>query len=185
MPAFNQSFFERGQDIIWMVNQGDADTDITGDWVKLRDYTRVGVLLSKLGTEDVDDLGLQLLQGTDASGGSSKALSLPANSLVMTKTGTLTSQTVWTRTLTTAAIDGLAFGSSVPTGFTRAIADVNTSALLLYCEFEATALDTDNGFDWFTCFIEGDNVNNACLVSVQAILMDGRFPQAVPLSSIS
>lgn len=181
----NCSFFESGHDIIPLCNQADADTDITGDWIKLRDYHRVGVLLAKYGTEDVDDLGLQLLQATDASGTSSKALSLPANSLVMTKTGTLTSQTVWTRTQTTAAIDGMAFGSSVPTGFTRVIADVNTNALLLYAEFEATALDADNGFDWFTIFIEGDNVNNACLVSAWVILQEGKFKQAVPLSAIS
>lgn len=186
MAEFNKSFFERGMDIIPLVNQGDADTDITGDWVKLRDYDRVGVLLAKYGTEDVDDLGLQLLQGTTAAGGDSKALALPANSLVMTKTGTLTSQTVWTRTLAAAAIDGMAFGSSVPTGFTRVIADVNTNALLLYAEFEVqAALDVDGGFDWFTVFVEGDNVNNACLLSVWAILMGGRFPQAVPLSAIS
>lgn len=185
MAEFNRSFYERGQDIVWIVEQADANTDITGDWVKAVHYTRIGILLTKLGTEDVDDLGLQLLQATSAAGGSSKALSLPQNSLVMTKSGTFTSATTWTRTLTTAAIDGMAFGSSVPTGFTRVIADVNTDALQLYAEFEVTALDVDNGFDWVTCFIEGDNVNNACLVSVQAILMGGRFPQATPLSCIS
>lgn len=185
MPSFNASFFERGQDLINLFHQADGDTDITGDWVKLRDYTRVGVLLIKGGSEDVDDLGLQLLQATDASGTSSKALSLPANSLVMTKTGTLTSATVWTRTLTSAAIDGMAFGSSVPSGFTRVIADVNTNPLLLYAEFEVTALDIDSGFDWFTAFVEGDNVNNACLLSAWAVLMDGNYPQAVPLSAIS
>lgn len=183
---YNKSFFERGMDLIPLFNQADADTDITGDWVKLRDYGRVGVLLAKYGTEDVDDLGLQLLQGTDASGGGSKALALPANSLVMTKTGVLTAQAVWTRTQTSAAIDGMAFGSSVPTGFTRVIADVNTAALLLYAEFDVMqAMDVDGGFDWFTAFVEGDNVNNACLLSAWALLMDGRFPQAVPLSAIS
>lgn len=185
MAEFNCSFFERGQDIIPLVNQADIDADVTGDWVKLRDYGRVGVLMAKYGTEDVDDQGMQLLQGTDAAGASSKALSLPQNSLVMTKTGTLTSQNVWTRTLTTAAIDGMAFGSTVPTGFTRVIADVNTNALLLYAEFETTALDADNSFDWFTVFFEGDNCNNAVLVSVWAILMDNRYPQAIPLTSIA
>ena len=182
---FNRSFFEKGNDIINLLQQADANSDLTGDWIKLRDYERVGVLLVKGGTEDVDDLGLQLLQAVDASGTSSKALSLPANSLVMTKTGTITSQTVWTRTITTAAIDGMAFGASVPTGFTRVIADVNTNALHLYAEFETTALDVDNSFDWFTVFVEGDNVDNACLLSAWAILQGGGYPQAVPLSAIS
>lgn len=182
---FNASFFERGMDIIPVVNQSDVDTDVTGDWIKLRDYRRVGVLMAKYGTEDVDDQGMQLLQATSAAGGSSKALSLPQNSLVMTKTGTLTSATVWTRTQTTAAIDGMAFGSSVPTGFTRVIDDVGTNALLLYAEFETTALDADNSFDWFTVFFEGDNCNNSLLISVWAILMEGAYRQHTPLSAIS
>lgn len=182
---FNGSFFERGCDIIPVINQSDLNgTTVTGDWIKLRDYMRVGVLMAKYGSEDVDDTGLQLLQATDAAGTSSKALSLPANGLIMTKTGTLTSATVWTRTLASAAIDGMAFGSAVPTGFTRVIADVNTSPLLLYAEFETTALDADNNFDWFTAYF-GNNVNNACLVSVWAILLDGKYKGAVPLSAIS
>ena len=185
MREFNCGLFERGCDIIPLVNQADANTDITGDWVKLRDYTRVGVLLAKYGSEDVDDIGLQLLQGTDATGGSSKALNLPQGSPIYTKTGTLTGVTVWTRTTAAAAIDGMAIGSSVPTGFTRVIADVDVSPLLLYTEFETTALDVDNAFDWFTVFVEGDNVNNSCLLTVKAILLDGRFPQATPLSAIS
>lgn len=185
MAEFNASFFERGMDIIPLVNQADADTDITGDWIKLTHYTRVGFLMAKYGSDDVDDLGLQFLQATDASGTSSKALSVPANRPIHYKTGTLTSQTVWTQTSSTSAIDGMAFGSSVPTGFTRVVADVNTSPLLLYTEFQSQDLDVDGGFDWVTAFIEGDNVNNACLISVWAILMGGRFPQAVPLSAIS
>ena len=182
---FNCSFFERGQDIIPLVNESDINTDVTGDWVKLRDYTRVGVLMAKYGTEDVINQGMQLLQGTTATGTSSKALSLPQNSLVMTKTGTLTGVEVWTQTRTTAAIDGMAFGATVPTGFTRVIADVNTAALLLYAEFETTALDVDGSFDWFTVFFEGDNASGAVLVSVWAILMDGRFQQSIPLTSIA
>ena len=183
---FNKNFFERGHDIITLFWEQDGNTDITGDWVKLRDYTRVGVLLVKAGTEDVDDLSLQFLQATDASGTSSKALSLPAGGEVYYKTGTITSQTVWTRaTPSTSAIDGIAFGSAVPTGSTRVISDVNTSAVQIYAEFETTALDVDGGFDWFTAFIEGDNVNNTVLLTAQAFLMGGRYMQSVPLSCIS
>jgi hypothetical protein len=184
VPVFNAAFLESGCDIIWLANQADANTDVTGDWIKLRDYTRVGILLSKLGTEDVDDLGLQFLQAT-TNAGTSKALVLPANRPVWYKTGTLTSQTVWTRATSTTDTDGIAFGSSVPTGFTRFAADVNTSALLLYTELLASDLDVDGGYSWMTCFVEGDNVDNACLLSVQALLLGGRFPQAVPLSCIS
>lgn len=182
----NRGFFERGQDIIPLFQEADANTDITGDWVKLRDYARVSVLLCKWGTEDVDDLMLQFLQATDASGTGSKALNFPANGRIKYKTGTLTSQTVWTAvTESTSTIDGIAFGSSVPTGGTRCVSDVNTSALMLIAEFETTALDVDGGFDFFTAFIEGDNVNNTCLLTAFAILSEGRFAGAIPLSAIS
>lgn len=185
MRGPNMGFFERGMDIIPLINQGDGNgAALTGDWVKLTNYSRIGILLAKYGSEDVDDGSLQFLQATDASGTSSKALSLPANRPFWYKTGTLTSQTVWTKTSITSDVDGLAFGSSVPSGSTRAITDVNTSALLLYTELQSSDLDVDNGFDWVTAYL-GNNANNAVLFSAWAILMDGRFMQATPLSAIS
>lgn len=185
----NAGLFENGADLINLFHQTDANgTTITGDWIKLRDYARVGVLLIKGGAEDVDNLGLQFLQGTSAAGGGSKALSLPANRPIWYKTGTLTAQTVWTKTSLSADADGLAFGASVPTGFTRTVADVNTSALLLYTELLSTDLDVEPSdstpFSWFTAYI-GNNVDNACLLSAWAVLMGGGYPQIVPLSSIS
>lgn len=182
----NGNLFEAGIDLVNLFHESDANTDITGDWVKLRDYFKVGVLLIKGGAEDVDDLGLQLLQATDAAGSSSKALNFPANGRIHYKTGTLTSQNVWTAvTPSTSTIDGMAFGSTVPTGFTRVVSDVNTNPLVLFAEFETTALDVANGFDWFTAFIEGDNVNNACLLSCWAVLYGNKYPQAIPLTSIA
>jgi hypothetical protein len=180
----NRSLFNDGLDIINLANQADANTDITGDWVKLRDYPRAYVLLSKFGSEDVDDLGLQLLQATDATGAGSKALSCITRTWY--KTGTLTSQTVWVPgTAIATPTDFVCFGASVPTGATRVVADVNTSPLLLLVEILATDLDVANGFDWFTAFIEGDNVDNSCLITLQAILKDCKFMGALPPSAIS
>jgi hypothetical protein len=185
MSQFNRSFFEAGCDIIPLINQGDGNgAALTGDWIKLRDYDRVGILLAKYGSEDVDDGSLQFLQATDAAGTGSKALSLPANRPIWYKTGTLTSQTVWTKTSLSAAADGLAFGASVPSGHTRAVADVNTSPLLLYTELQAADLDVDNQFDWVTAYL-GNNANNAVLFSAWGILQGGSYPQTVPLSAIS
>ena len=185
MPEFNASFFERGQDFIPVLNQADVNgTTTTGDWIKLRDYDRIGILMAKYGTEDVDDTSLQFLQATAAAGTGSKALSLPANRPIHYKQGTLTSQTVWVQTSITSAVDGIAIGASVPSGSTRVLADVTTDALLLYTELQAQDLDVDGGFDWVTAYF-GNNANNALLISVWAILMGGRFPQAIPLSAIS
>lgn len=189
MPLFNQAFLESGQDIIACINGVDINgTTATGDWIRLRDYTRVGFLLLKYGAEDVDNTGLQFLQATSAAGANSKALSLPANRPIWYKTGVLTAQNTWTKTSLAADADGLAFGASVPSGFTRTIADVNTSALMLYTELLSTDLDVEPSdstpFSWVTAFI-GNNVDNACVVTVLAILQGGRFPQVVPLSAIS
>ena len=186
MAEHNRNLFERGMDIIPCINQSDLNgTTVTGDWIKALHYSRIGVLMAKYGSEDVDDTGLQLLQGTSATGTGSKALSVPANARIFYKTGTLTSQALWTAfAASTSSIDGMAFGSAVPTGFTRVVADVNTAALLLYVDFAVSEMDADGGFNWFTAYF-GNNVNNALLVSVWAVLMGGNYPQAIPLSAIS
>lgn len=182
MALFNQSFLESGCDIVPVINQGDANADLTGDWIKLRDYSRVTVLLAKYGSEQVDTLGLQFLQATDATGAGSKVLN--AGLRYWTKAGTLTAATVWTAGSVTEG-DGLGFGSSLPTGFTRVIADATTLPLLLAVDIQAYDLDINNGFDWFTVFIAGGNVDNACLISVWAILCGGRYQGIAPLSAIS
>lgn len=184
MSTHNAGFFEKGQDIIPLINQGDADTDITGDWVKMRDYDRCTFLIAKYGTEDVDTLGFQVVQATDASGSGVKGVT--AKYVYYTKQGTLTSQTVWTRGQLSTADDILGIGSSAPSGGTLVTSvDVNTDACLLAIELEASMLDVDGGFDWVTIRIEGDEVNNSVLISAWAILHGGAYPQATPLSAIS
>jgi len=186
MGPFNRSFFEAGYDIVNLFHESDGNTDITGDWVKLRDYDRVGLLFVKGGAEDVDDLSFQLLQAKTAAGGNSKALNGFYGARGWYKKGTWTSQNTWTAiTEITTADDQVAVGSAVPSGATRIVADVNTDALQVFIEFETAALDADNDFDWFTVFVEGDNADNAVLLSCWAILMGNRFPQAIPLTSIA
>lgn len=183
MPEFNASFFERGMDYINLVHESDADTDFDTDWFKMRDYERALIIIKKLGSEDVDTLGFQFVQGTDATGAGAKALSV---SRYWRKQGTMTSQTVWTKGELTTADDIVGIGSAAPSGGTLVVAtDVNTDPVILAVEVMATDLDADNGFDWLAVRVEGDEVNNACKVSVDVILMGGRFPQAVPLSAIS
>jgi hypothetical protein len=184
MAEFNDTFFGRGMDIIPLLNQADADTDVDGDWVKLTHYDRALLLIAKYGTEDVDTLGFQIVQATVATGSDAKAVS--ALFPYWYKQGTLTSQTVWTSGRLTTADDILGVGSSAPSGGTLIVGtDTNTSAFLLAIDVQAQDLDVDGGFDWLTIRIEGDEVNNACLISAWAILMGGRFPQTTPLSAIS
>src|SRR6185295_19098183 len=93
MPLFNQSFLEGGCDIIPLVNQGDVNTTLVGDWIKLRDYTRCTVLMAKYGSEQTDTLSIGFVQATSSAGANSKALNV---SRYWTKVGTLTAATVWT-----------------------------------------------------------------------------------------
>lgn len=184
-PTFNMSFFERGMDFINLVHESDANTDFDTDWVKLTNYDRALVIVKKLGSEDVDTLAVQFLQGTTAAGGSAKALTV---SRYWYKTGTMTSQTAWTQGVLTTPDDFIGFGSaasSVAGVSTQIVDDVNTNALIFAVDIQAQDLDVDGGFDWIAVRVEGDEVNNSALISIDVILMGGRFPQIVPLSAIS
>lgn len=183
MAEFNKTFFEAGFDIIPLINQGDADSDITGDWVKMTHYDRCTLLIAKYGTEDVDTLGFQVVQAT-SDGGTAAGVSALYN--YWYKQGTLTSQTVWTSGRLTTADDILGVGSSAPTGGTLVVAsDTNTNAFLLAIDVQREYMDVDGGYDWLTLQVEGDESNNACLISAWAILQGCRFPQLTPLSAIS
>lgn len=180
----NMNFFESGCDIIPLINQGDANTDVTGDWVRMTHYDRATILIAKYGTEDVDTLGFQIVQATDASAGGVKEVT--ALFPYWYKQGTLTSATVWTAGRLTTADDILGVGSAAPTGGTLVVAtDTNTDAFLLAIDVQASDLDIANGFDWLTVRVEGDEVDNSCLISAWAILHGGRFKQLVPISAIS
>lgn len=184
---FNRSLFESGYDIHPLFFEQDGNTDITGDWIKFRNYERAYVLLIKAGSEDVDTGSIAFLQATDNAAAGSKALNCRR---CWYKTGTMTGQGTWTEVIVGDATppvpdDSLAFGSSVTAGSTRVVADVNTDPLYLLCELLAEDMDNDGGFDFFTAFIEGDEVNNTVLYSALAILANGSYPQRVPLTPLS
>lgn len=177
------TFFEAGCDIHPLVWQSDANSDVAMDWVSLKNYDRCLLLFTKLGSEDVDDLGIEVKQATDTAGTGSKALAV---SKCWYKTGTMTAQGTWTEVNVGSgtADDFISFGASVPSGATRVVADVNTNALLLAIEVKADDLDVNGGFNSISATVEGDNVDNACLVSCIAVLHDGYLPRAIPASPL-
>lgn len=180
----NQTLFESGIDVHPFFFQQDGDTDITGDYFSMRDYGRLNVLLIKAGSEDVDTGSISFLQATDASGSGAKALNCRR---CWYKIGTMTGQGTWTAVTVGSGTpdDSLAFGSSATAGSTLVTSDVNTSPLYLLCEILAEDLDVANGFKFVTVFMEGDEVNNACLYSCLGILSGGNFQSAVPLSPLA
>lgn len=179
---FNGTLFEHGCDIVNLFHEQDVNTDKTGDWISMKNYTDAYILLVKGGAEDVDDIGIELQQASDSSGTGAKALT---SKEAWYKSGTWTSQATWTDCGITTADDQLGFGSSLPSGFTRAVADVNTSAFQLLVRIKAHDMDVSGGFKFFTAFVAGANVDNSCLVSIWAFLCGGRYPQQIPLTCIS
>lgn len=177
------SFFESGCDVHPLVWQADANSDVTMDYVSMRNYDRCLLLFTKLGSEDVDDLGLEVKQATDTSGTSLKALPIQR---CWYKTGTMTAQGTWTEVSVGSGVpdDFLAFGATVPSGATRILADVNTNPLLLAVEVKADDLDVNNGFTAITATVAGANADNSCLVSCFAILHDSFHPRAIPASPL-
>lgn len=189
---FNRTLLEGG-DIHPLFWEQDANTDIVGDWINARDYLRMYVLMHKAGTEDVDDLGLQILQATSAAGAGAKAMAVGQ---CWYKTGVMTAQGLWIRTGFSTPADFLGFGTSLgaagvggatydTTAEARVVADVNTDALSLLVEILPTDFDIANGFKYFTAHLEGDNVNNTCLISALAILQQSEYAGAIPLNPLT
>lgn len=179
----NRTLFEQGIDIHPLFFQQDGDTDITGDWIKFRDYSKASILLHKAGTEDVDTGTISFLQATDNAATGAKALNCRR---VWYKQGTMTAATVWTAGTLTTPDNAISFGSAAGTDGTLVVAtDTNTSALSLLCELNAGDMDVAGGFKFFTAFIEGDEVNNSALYSAFVILHNGHYPQAIPLNPLS
>jgi hypothetical protein len=179
----NSNLFEQGIDIHQLFHETDGNTDITGDWISMRDYRRAYIRLKKGGSEQVDNGALQLLQATSAAGAGSKALSV---SRAWYKTGAMTGQGVWTKVDVANSI--LAYGASLaPTNGAadRVIPDVTTNVFDMIVEVKAEELDAGNGFKFVTAFIEGDDVNNSVLYSADIILANGAFPQAIPLNPLA
>jgi len=177
------SFFEGGMDYISLAHQTDADTDFTTDWIKLVNYSRAVILVKKLGTEDVDTLGFQFVQATSAAGAGAKALNV---SRYWTKVGVQTATGLWTAGTLTTPDDIVGIGSAAPSGGTLIVGtDVNTDAVIVAVDIQATDLDVNNGFKWIAVTVEGDEVNNAALISIDAILMGARFAGAVPTNVIA
>lgn len=183
MSQFNSTFFERGMDFINLINETSADADFDTDWLKLTHYERVCIIIKKLGATDVDTLGFQFLQAKDAAGTDAKALNV---SRYATKVGVQTATGLWTVGTLETPDDIVGIGSAAPTGGTLIVGtDVNTTACILAIDILATDLDTNNGFDWIAVRVEGDEINEAALISIDAIPMGARFAQAVPLTAIA
>jgi len=174
---FNRNFFESGFDLIVDALNQDANSDITGDRIKLALYDRAYLLLMKPAGSGGDDLSIKLQQHTAASGGSSKALNF---SRLWYKIGAPASVGQWTRVDLASPTDDLDLVSV--NGVDLA---TDTSAAVVLVEVDANSLDGANGYKFVSNDIEGDDISNALVISTLWITQGSRYPQAIPESVLS
>lgn len=175
----NCSLLEAGIDIVPDVVNGDANSDITGDWIDLSKYDRAYLLLMKPAGTAGDDLAIRLQQATDNAGTGAKALTFTKLWHKIAATSAFTAVTQWTAvTLTTASSD-LDLDSVNSTDLAT---DINAAFVMV--EVEAASLDSSNGFNHVNVLYEGDDVGNALVINSLWILKGARYPQAIPLSPL-
>ncbi len=178
----NCTFFEAGFDIVPDIVAGDANSDLTGDWIAMRGYERAYLVIIKPAGTAGDDLSIHLQQATAAAGTSAKDLTFTrlwykkatAGGNVFSATGTWTAVTL---TTATADLDLASVNST----------DIETDeqGTVIMVEVMASSLDADNGFDFVNNIIEGDDIGNALIINQFWLMANGKYKQAVPLSALA
>lgn len=175
MPANAMNFFEAGFDFIPDVLNGDANSDLTGDRINLKNYERAYILLQKPAGTAGDDLSIALQQHDAASSGNSKALTFDR---WWYKKGTMSAQGTWTAVEESTAVSDLDLGTPTDYGF-------DDSAAVVLVEVRADSLDGAGGYTFVSVNYEGDDIGNALVVTSGWILMGNRYAQAIPLTSLA
>lgn len=163
-------FLENHQ-IVMGVLPLDLQTARTGDYVSLKNYRHLTVVVLKNAGTDGDDQTLTFNQATAVAGTGAKGLSVTE---YHEKEGTLTGIGQWTRVTQSAAA-------------TVALGDPSAQSEALYVfEFDADELDVDNGFDCVSVDSDGAG-SNAQLGAILYILSEPRhpLPAASMLSAIA
>lgn len=138
-----------------------------GDWVNMKNYRKcVAVLFKAAGTAG-DDPVFKLQQASDNAGTGVKNLTF---TVIHEKVGTLTGVGQWTKKTQTAA-----------TSYTNT--DSAEAQSIIAVEIDESDLDVANGFTHVQLSI-ADTGGNAQLGCAFYLLMGGKYPRALPLSSL-
>jgi len=173
---FNGSLFEQGFDLIPDQINAEANNDISGDWISLKDKDRAYLMLSKPAGTAGDDLIITLKQASDNAGTGSKALNFTK---VWHKVGTMNAVTQWTHVELATATDSF----NTETGGAGDLGADDKNAVILV-EVLAESLDVDNGFTHVQFFSEGDEIGNGLLVTSSWILTGNAYAKAIPNSAL-
>lgn len=179
MAERNLTIFGLGVDFIPDQINTDANNNISGDWIALRNYERAYLLLTKPAGTAGDDLKVTINQATNNSGGSSKVAAVMQR--IWYKVGTMTSQNTWTAVdLGASPVSALDF---VSVNGTDIVSDTNPAVVLI--EVMADALDTNNGFCFVQAAWDGTEIGNALLINSHWILTGNAYPRSIPLTALS
>lgn len=176
MSHFNKSLFGAGLDIVPDSIDVDANSDVTGDLINLKNYDRAYYLLQKPAGTAGDDLSIKLQQATDNAAAGVKALNF---SRLWYKIGTMTGQGTWTKVDLDTPTDDL---DLVSVNGVDLATDTSPAAILV--EVLAESLDANNGFDHVRVFHDGTDIGNALKICGTWILAGSGFPQAIPLTPL-
>ena len=137
----------------YVVDDGDDDTVATGDYVSLKDYDNLLVLIAfNDGSATTGDIDIELYQASDNSGTGAKALNAAQTGRIYSKVHATTLAAVgqWTKETQATADE---------------IYDDETSGEklgMIAIEIFASDLDADNGFDHVR--VDLDTISSAKLV---------------------
>lgn len=178
MPANSLTLFEAGFDFIPDLIAVDFNSDQTGDRINLKNWERAYLVIEKPAGTAGDDISIQLNQATAASSGSTKALTFNKWWYKKGSTNDFTAVPLWTAiTEATATAD---LDLQTPTDYL-----LDTSAAVIVVEVRADALDGAGGYTYAYFFNDGTDVGNALVANTYWILHGNRYPQALPLTSLS
>lgn len=181
MRANALNIFEAGFDIIPDSLNVDANTDVTGDRINLKNWERAYYLLTKPAGSAGDDLSIQFQQHDAASSGNSKALTFSKLWYKKATSGVdFTGVGTWTAVELTSPTDDLDLASV--NGVDLA---TDTVGAMVLVEVRADSLDGANGYTFVSALHEGDDIGNALVINGHWLLWGNRYPQALPLTSLA
>ena len=152
----------------YVVDDGNDDTVATGDYISLKHYGKVLILIVfNDGTATSGDIDIEVYQATDVSGTGVKVLNALTTGRIFTKmhATTLAAEGTWTQ-ITQATADE--------------IYDCDTSGEqlgMIAVEIDASDLDSANNFDCIRADL--DTITSAKLLTGLYILGDPKFPSDV------
>jgi hypothetical protein len=173
------TFFQNGFDLIPDVVAGDVNTDITGDWISLKNWDRAYLVLIKPAGTAGDDLAIRLQQATDNAAGSAKALTFTKLWYKKGSTNSFAAVPTWTAVELTTASSDLDLDSVNSTDLA-----LDTSAAVVIVEVRSDSLDGGNGFTHVNVLYEGDDIGNALVINSLWLMQGNQYPQSIPLSSL-